>query len=87
MYDYFFSRYYLMAKNRYINYNSTKQTSFNSSAKMPELCSEEVNHFYHLIRACLHVPKKLPEKDFNYYYHKNTNHVTNIVIKYNGTSQ
>ena len=40
---------------------------------MPELCSEEVNHFYHLIRACLHVPKKLPEKDFNYYYHKNTN--------------
>ena len=34
---------------------------------MPELCSEEVNHFYHLIRACLHVPKKLPEKDFNYY--------------------
>lgn len=40
---------------------------------MPELCSEEVNHFYHLIRACLHVPKKLPKKDFNYYYHKNTN--------------
>ena len=43
---------------------------------MPELCSEEVNHFYHLIRACLHVPKKLPEKDFNYYYHKNANLVT-----------
>lgn len=40
---------------------------------MPELCNEEVNHFYHLIRACLLVPKKLPEKDFNYYYHKNTN--------------
>lgn len=74
MYDYFFSHYYLMAKNQiYINYNLAKQISFNLSAKMPELCSEEVNHFYHLIRACLHVPKKLPEKDFNYYYHKNTN--------------
>lgn len=74
MYDYFFSRYYLMTKNQiYINYNLAKQISFNLPAKMPELCSEEVNHFYHLIRVCLHVPKKLPEKYFNYYYHKNTN--------------